>query len=98
MKMTKEKPECSASKEVVDSLTKIIKKEVVDFVDKIMKRRVTDLAGIATRRIELSDVDDVMKWATDDEVRCFCTWYTHTSRDQATDYIKNEAMPRPWLN
>ncbi|PHT92586.1 hypothetical protein T459_00468 [Capsicum annuum] len=49
------------------------------------------------RRIELSDVDDFMEWAADEKVSQFCTWDTYTCKDQALDFIKNIAIPHPWL-
>nr|GME04243.1 putative N-acetyltransferase P20 [Ipomoea batatas]GME17385.1 putative N-acetyltransferase P20 [Ipomoea batatas] len=52
---------------------------------------------ISLRPMELSDLDDFMEWATDDRVSRFCTWDTYTSRDQAVDFIKNIAIPHPWL-
>ncbi|KAI5649185.1 hypothetical protein M9H77_35190 [Catharanthus roseus] len=55
-----------------------------------------DLTEITIRAIELSDVDDLMLWATDDEVTRFCTWDTYNSRNQALDYINNIAIPHPW--
>lgn len=52
---------------------------------------------ISLRPISLSDVDDFMVWATDDKVSKFCIWDTYTTKDQAVDYIKNQAIPHPWL-
>ncbi|KAK6130213.1 hypothetical protein DH2020_036023 [Rehmannia glutinosa] len=52
---------------------------------------------ITLRTIELSDIDDFMVWATDDRVSQYCIWDTHTSKDQALDFIKNNAMPHPWF-
>ncbi|XP_016464107.1 uncharacterized protein LOC107787103 [Nicotiana tabacum] len=52
---------------------------------------------ITLRKIELSDVDDFMEWATDEKVSHFCIWDTYTSKDQVLDYIKNSAIPHPWL-
>lgn len=62
-----------------------------------MKGEEVDFQDIITiRKIELSDADDLMVWATDDEVSRFCTWDTYNSIDQAIDYIKNIAIPHPW--
>ncbi|CAH9099626.1 unnamed protein product [Cuscuta europaea] len=52
---------------------------------------------ITLRSIQLSDLDDFMEWAGDERVTTFCTWDTYTSRDQAIDFIKNYAIPHPWL-
>lgn len=51
---------------------------------------------ITIRPVELSDVDDLMVWLTDDQVSRYCLWDTYTSREQALDYIKNIAIPHPW--
>ncbi|XP_009791424.1 uncharacterized protein [Nicotiana sylvestris] len=56
-----------------------------------------EFTEITLRQIELSDVDDFMEWATDEKVSHFCIWDTYTSKDQALDYIKNNAIPHPWL-
>ncbi|KAK4718600.1 hypothetical protein R3W88_016938 [Solanum pinnatisectum] len=56
-----------------------------------------EFTEITLRPIELSDVDDFMEWATDEKVSQFCTWDTYTSKDQALDYINNNAILHPWL-
>ncbi|PSS33856.1 Acyl-CoA N-acyltransferase protein [Actinidia chinensis var. chinensis] len=56
-----------------------------------------EFSEITLRPFDLSDVDDFMEWATDDKVTQFCTWDSYTSREQAIDYIKNQAIPHPWL-
>lgn len=61
------------------------------------REREDEFTEITLRRIELSDVDDFMEWATDEKVSQFCTWDTYTCKDQALDYIKNSAIPHPWL-
>ncbi|KAF3638045.1 putative folate-biopterin transporter 1, chloroplastic-like [Capsicum annuum] len=38
-----------------------------------------------------------MEWAADEKVSQFCTWDTYTCKDQALDFIKNIAIPHPWL-
>jgi len=43
-----------------------------------------------------TDVDDLMVWATDDQVTKFCSWDTYTSRDQAIDYINNVVLRFPY--
>ncbi|CAI9118438.1 OLC1v1020009C1 [Oldenlandia corymbosa var. corymbosa] len=52
---------------------------------------------ITLRPIELSDVDDLMVWFTDERVSQYCVWDTYTSKEQAIDYVKNMAIPHPWL-
>ncbi|GFS36724.1 acyl-CoA N-acyltransferases (NAT) superfamily protein [Actinidia rufa] len=56
-----------------------------------------EFSEITLRPFDLSDVDDFMELATDDKVTHFCTWETYTSREQAIDFIKNQAIPHPWL-
>ncbi|PIN22569.1 Amino-acid N-acetyltransferase [Handroanthus impetiginosus] len=58
---------------------------------------IQELSQITLRPIELSDADDLMVWATDEKVTRFCLWETYTSKEQALDYIKNVAIPHPWL-
>ncbi|KAK9287666.1 hypothetical protein L1049_016103 [Liquidambar formosana] len=52
---------------------------------------------ISLRPLELTDVDDLMVWATDDKVTRFCTWDSYTSKEDAINYIKNIVVPHPWL-
>ncbi|KAK4382447.1 hypothetical protein Sango_2871400 [Sesamum angolense] len=59
--------------------------------------KVQESFNITLRHIALSDVDDFMVWATDDRVTKFCLWDTYTSKEQAVEYIKNQAIPHPWL-
>ncbi|CAN4097674.1 unnamed protein product [Withania somnifera] len=61
------------------------------------RERQDEFTEITLRQIELSDVDDFMEWAADEKVSQFCTWDTYTSKDQALNYIKNIAIPHPWL-
>ncbi|CAK9154399.1 unnamed protein product [Ilex paraguariensis] len=56
-----------------------------------------EISDIILRPFELSDIDDFMVWATDDEVSRFCIWDTYTSREQALSYIQDIAIPHPWL-
>ncbi|GAB2223853.1 hypothetical protein Droror1_Dr00004597 [Drosera rotundifolia] len=55
-----------------------------------------DNSEIKLRPIELSDVDDFMVWATNEQVTHFCSFSTYTSKEQALDYIKNKAIPHPY--
>lgn len=43
-----------------------------------------------------ADVDDLMVWASDDQVTQFCSWDTYTSRDQAIEYIKKFVITHPY--
>ncbi|XP_051127979.1 uncharacterized protein LOC127249286 [Andrographis paniculata] len=56
-----------------------------------------DFSDLILRPIALTDVDDFMVWATDPRVSKFCLWETYNSRDQAVEYIQNQAIPHPWL-
>ncbi|GLJ33330.1 hypothetical protein SUGI_0670590 [Cryptomeria japonica] len=52
---------------------------------------------VTLRNFEESDVDDFMEWATDEEVYRFSKHLPYKSREQAENYLKNEAMVHPWL-
>ncbi|XP_057489113.1 uncharacterized protein LOC130775046 [Actinidia eriantha] len=56
-----------------------------------------EISEITLRPFDLSDIDDFMEWATDEKVSHFCIWDTYTSREQAMGFIKNLAIPHPWL-
>jgi RimJ/RimL family protein N-acetyltransferase len=61
------------------------------------EKEIQEYSKISLRPIALSDVDDLMVWVTDDQVSKFCLWEAYTSKDQVVNYIKNHAMPHPWL-
>ncbi|CAI9098789.1 OLC1v1035496C1 [Oldenlandia corymbosa var. corymbosa] len=65
--------------------------------DQVRKQQEESCETITLRPMELSDVDDFMVWVTDDRVSKYCLWDTYTSKDQAIDFIKNRAIPHPWL-
>ncbi|CAL1396654.1 unnamed protein product [Linum trigynum] len=52
---------------------------------------------ITLRPLEVSDVDDLMVWASDERVARFCPWEPNTKREQGLDFIINRAIPHPWL-
>ncbi|KAF2284239.1 hypothetical protein GH714_020037 [Hevea brasiliensis] len=56
-----------------------------------------ELSDISLRPFEVSDVDDFMVWASDERVTYFCTFHPYTSKEDGIDYIKNTAIPHPWL-
>ncbi|KAH7842426.1 hypothetical protein Vadar_005213 [Vaccinium darrowii] len=56
-----------------------------------------EFSEITLRPFDLSDVDDLMEWTTDEKVSRFCIWDTYTSREQGVDFIKNFAIPHPWV-
>ena len=51
---------------------------------------------IKLRPYQLSDVDDFMEWACDDEVIRTSRLRHYTSREDALDYLKEVALPHPW--
>ncbi|CAL0332079.1 unnamed protein product [Lupinus luteus] len=53
-------------------------------------------SGICLQPFKASDVDDFLKWASDDRVTHYLRWNTITSKQQALDYINNVAIPHPW--
>ncbi|KAJ0093434.1 hypothetical protein Patl1_25345 [Pistacia atlantica] len=51
---------------------------------------------ISLRPFKLSDVDDFLKWASDDRVTRYLRWNTITSREEALNYLDKVAIPHPW--
>ncbi|XP_030961393.1 uncharacterized protein LOC115982813 isoform X2 [Quercus lobata] len=51
---------------------------------------------IKLRPYQLSDVDDFMEWACDDQVIRTSRLRYYTSREDALDYLKEVAIPHPW--
>ncbi|KAM4115960.1 hypothetical protein ACJW30_02G014200 [Castanea mollissima] len=49
------------------------------------------------RPLYLSDIDDFMVWATNDEVALFCKWDTCTSKEDALNFIKNKIISHLWF-
>ncbi|XP_027367722.1 uncharacterized protein LOC113873677 [Abrus precatorius] len=56
-----------------------------------------DLNQISLRPIDLSDLDDVMLWSTDDKVAKYCTWEPHTSKEDGINFIQNIASKSLWF-
>ncbi|XP_020520178.1 uncharacterized protein LOC105420302 [Amborella trichopoda] len=52
---------------------------------------------LTLRPFRLSDIDNFMVWATDDLVSRFCRFKTYTSREAGIAYLKEQAIPHPWL-
>ncbi|KAH7853828.1 hypothetical protein Vadar_007037 [Vaccinium darrowii] len=44
-----------------------------------------EFSEITLRPFNLSDVDDLMEWTTDEKVSRFCLWDTYSSREQGID-------------
>ncbi|XP_042496345.1 uncharacterized N-acetyltransferase YoaA-like [Macadamia integrifolia] len=55
-----------------------------------------DSSRISLRPFKLSDVDDFMVWAGDNQVTRFLRWKTFKSRDEALTFIKDVCIPHPW--
>ncbi|KAG6664521.1 hypothetical protein CIPAW_02G098800 [Carya illinoinensis] len=55
-----------------------------------------DSSRISIRPFEFSDVDNFLKWASDDRVTRYLRWNTITSREEALTYIEKVAIPHPW--
>lgn len=51
---------------------------------------------ITLRPFKISDVDDFMGWAGDENVTRYCRWNTFTSRDDALDFLKEVIKSHPW--
>lgn len=53
------------------------------------KEESVDLSKISLRPLELSDLDDLMVWATDEKVVTFCSWDPYTSKDDGIKFIQS---------
>ncbi|KAJ1384362.1 GNAT domain [Sesbania bispinosa] len=59
------------------------------------KEESVDLTQISLRPLQLSDLDDVMVWSTDEKVARFCSWEPSTSKDDSINFI--ESIPTKFL-
>ncbi|XP_010259077.1 PREDICTED: uncharacterized protein LOC104598617 [Nelumbo nucifera] len=55
-----------------------------------------NLSSITLRPFRLTDLDDFMVWASDDQVTHFMRWNTFSSREEALNYIRDVCIPHPW--
>ncbi|KAG8636724.1 hypothetical protein MANES_15G030201v8 [Manihot esculenta] len=55
-----------------------------------------DPARISLRPFKLSDVDDFLKWASDDRVTWNLRWNSITTREEALDHLEKVAIPHTW--
>ncbi|KAG6766129.1 hypothetical protein POTOM_030196 [Populus tomentosa] len=55
-----------------------------------------DSSRISLRPFKLSDVDDFLKWASDDRVTRYLRWNSITSREEALAHLEKVAIPHPW--
>ncbi|KAF9622609.1 hypothetical protein IFM89_032508 [Coptis chinensis] len=53
-------------------------------------------AEITLQPFELSDVDDFMDWARNNEVTKYCRWNTYTSKEEAVNFLKEVISLHPW--
>ncbi|KAF4374423.1 hypothetical protein CsatB_028784 [Cannabis sativa] len=51
---------------------------------------------VTLRPFNLTDVDDLMLFAGDDQVTQHLRWNTLTSKDEALTFIKEVCIPHPW--
>ncbi|XP_015875457.3 uncharacterized protein LOC107412246 [Ziziphus jujuba] len=51
---------------------------------------------ITLRPFKLTDVDDLLSFAGDDQVTRNLRWKTLTSKDEALTFIKDVCIPHPW--
>ncbi|XP_061354429.1 uncharacterized protein LOC133299043 [Gastrolobium bilobum] len=55
-----------------------------------------DLTQISLRPLNLSDLDDLMVWSTDEKVAKFCSWEPYTSKEDGINFIENIASKFLW--
>ncbi|KAG4913985.1 hypothetical protein AAZX31_19G226900 [Glycine max] len=55
-----------------------------------------DLSRISLRPFKMSDVDDFLIWAGDDQVTRNLRWKTCGSREEALAFIRDVCIPHPW--
>ncbi|KAL1197558.1 hypothetical protein V5N11_012134 [Cardamine amara subsp. amara] len=51
---------------------------------------------IFLRPFDLSDAEDVLKWAGEDDVTRYLRWATVKTLEEAQQHILNKAIPHPW--
>lgn len=54
------------------------------------------LTRISLRPIQLSDLDDLLVWTSDEKVATFCTWDPYTSKEDGINFIQNIATKFVW--
>ncbi|KDP40197.1 hypothetical protein JCGZ_02195 [Jatropha curcas] len=55
-----------------------------------------DPSRISIRPFKLSDVDDFLKWASDDRVTSNLRWNSITTTEEALKHLKEVAISHPW--
>ncbi|CAN0920517.1 Uncharacterized N-acetyltransferase YoaA, partial [Linum grandiflorum] len=51
---------------------------------------------ITLRPFKLSDADDFLSWAGNDNVTRYCRWNSFTSKEQAVGFLKSVIKSHPW--
>ncbi|KAK2647044.1 hypothetical protein Ddye_022239 [Dipteronia dyeriana] len=55
-----------------------------------------DSSRISLRPFKLLDVDDFLKWASDDRVTRYIRWNSITTKEYALTYLEHVVIPHPW--
>ena len=63
-----------------------------------MEQKSLNLSHISLRPFTLSDTDDLMVWATDEQVTKFCSWEPYKSKDTAIEFIQNIPKNFSWCH
>ncbi|KAK1423450.1 hypothetical protein QVD17_18753 [Tagetes erecta] len=51
---------------------------------------------LSIRPFTITDTDDFLSWASDDNVTRYLRWNTITTKQEALKYITETAIPHPW--
>ena len=54
-----------------------------------------DLGEICLRPLQVSDLDDLLVWTSDEKVAAFCSWDPYSSKDEGINFIQNIASNFP---
>ncbi|RDY12715.1 putative N-acetyltransferase p20, partial [Mucuna pruriens] len=60
------------------------------------KAESVDLSEISLRVLEVSDLDDLMLWTSDEKVAAFCSWDPYTNKEDGINFIQNIASKFVW--
>ncbi|KAG5061655.1 hypothetical protein AAZX31_01G221900 [Glycine max] len=55
-----------------------------------------DLGEICLRPLQVSDLDDLLVWTSDEKVAAFCSWDPYSSKDEGINFIQNIASKFLW--
>ncbi|XWS08948.1 hypothetical protein CRYUN_Cryun40dG0044000 [Craigia yunnanensis] len=56
-----------------------------------------ECSNLSLQLLDLSDIDDFMVWATDENVARFCSWEPYTNKEDGLNFIRNTVLPHPWF-